>query len=342
MRRARTRRKRSSPRWPRRRRAARSALRRSRRSARRLFTTRCGAAACAACARLRAFSRRALTGMCCARAPPAARAAQLDEKSYANLVAKRRMETGGFVVGDVDGGCARRGVAREATTQSTRAGRLTRREPAAATKTSARRTTGRPRTATRSRRTATRRQRRASRPKNRRARMERCASRRDGGRAGGLRRTRHAAQHLSPERRARDHGRVAACASRCSASVADAASFARRSPRRALPRRRAPPRRRRATAPTCRSCLRRRRRFRRAPRPLPPRGRLFGASSRLAAAHAARTAGRQPAEAQDARREGARAPVRHARGGQHRQVRSACCAVCQAPRRFCACFGSDA
>ena len=43
----------------------------------------------------------------------AARAAQLDEKSYANLVAKRRMETGGFVVGDADGGCARRGVARE-------------------------------------------------------------------------------------------------------------------------------------------------------------------------------------------------------------------------------------
>ena len=57
------------------------------------------------CVRLRAVSRRALTGMCCARAPPAARAVQLDEKSYANLVAKRRMETGGFVVGDVDGGC---------------------------------------------------------------------------------------------------------------------------------------------------------------------------------------------------------------------------------------------
>jgi hypothetical protein len=46
------------------------------------------------------------------RAAPA-RAAQLDEKSYANLVAKRRMETGGFVVGDAEGGCARRGVARE-------------------------------------------------------------------------------------------------------------------------------------------------------------------------------------------------------------------------------------
>ena len=31
--------------------------------------------------------------------------AQLDEKAYANLVAKRRVETGGFIVGDADGGC---------------------------------------------------------------------------------------------------------------------------------------------------------------------------------------------------------------------------------------------
>ena len=31
--------------------------------------------------------------------------AQLDEKQYASLVAKRRLETGGFVVGDEDGGC---------------------------------------------------------------------------------------------------------------------------------------------------------------------------------------------------------------------------------------------
>ncbi len=37
----------------------------------------------------------------------APRAAQLDEKAYASLVAKRRMETGGFVVGDADGGCGR-------------------------------------------------------------------------------------------------------------------------------------------------------------------------------------------------------------------------------------------
>ena len=29
---------------------------------------------------------------------------QLDEKAYAKLVAKRRMETGGFIVGDKDGG----------------------------------------------------------------------------------------------------------------------------------------------------------------------------------------------------------------------------------------------
>ena len=39
--------------------------------------------------------------------------AQLDEKQYANLVAKRRMETGGFIVGDADGGCVRAGDGRE-------------------------------------------------------------------------------------------------------------------------------------------------------------------------------------------------------------------------------------
>jgi hypothetical protein len=33
---------------------------------------------------------------------------QLDEKQYASLVAKRRMETGGFIVGDAAGGCVRR------------------------------------------------------------------------------------------------------------------------------------------------------------------------------------------------------------------------------------------
>jgi hypothetical protein len=34
--------------------------------------------------------------------------AQLDEKAYANLVAKRRVETGGFIVGDAGGGCVAR------------------------------------------------------------------------------------------------------------------------------------------------------------------------------------------------------------------------------------------
>jgi hypothetical protein len=107
------------------------------------------------------------------RASPA-RAAQLDEKSYANLVAKRRMETGGFVVGDVEGGCARRGVAREGHNSKQRAAGLTLAPHPAATRTSARRTTGRLPTATRSPRTATRRRRAASRPKSRpRARMAR-------------------------------------------------------------------------------------------------------------------------------------------------------------------------
>jgi hypothetical protein len=48
---------------------------------------------------------------------------------------------------------------------------------------------------------------------------------------------------------------------------------------------------------------------------------LFAAAPALSAAHAHHTAGRQPAEAQDGHREGARAPVRHARRRQHRQVR---------------------
>ena len=39
---------------------------------------------------------------------PAVAHAQLDEKAYANLVAKRRVETGGFIVGDAGAGCVTR------------------------------------------------------------------------------------------------------------------------------------------------------------------------------------------------------------------------------------------